>query len=166
MAAVLSLLGVTPAYALDHIKKFVPQAEKVGQGRLTYMLWDVYDAALYAQQGLWEQDKPFALQLSYLRKISGKKIADHSIKEMRNQGFGDEVKLATWHTRMKNIFPNVDDGIILTGVYTDTGETVFYLDDTEIGRINDPEFSKAFFDIWLSERTSAPDLRQKLLGVR
>ena len=164
-ACALTLLGITPAYALDYIKEFVPQAEKVGQGRLTYMFWDVYDAALYAPQGTWQEGKPFALQLSYLREIQGKKIADRSVEEMRNQGFKDEVKLATWHTQMKNIFPDVDNGVILTGVYTNTREAVFYLGDTEIGRINDPEFSKAFFNIWLGEKTGAPDLRRKLLGA-
>lgn len=164
-ACALALLGITPAYALDHIEKFVPQAEKVGQGRLTYMFWDVYDAALYAPGGAWQEGRPFALQLSYLRELEGKKIADRSVEEMRNQGFNDEVKLATWHAQMKNIFPDVDKGIILTGVHTKTGEAVFYLDKTEIGRINDPEFSKAFFNIWLSEKTSAPDLRRKLLGT-
>ena len=164
-ACALALLGITPAYALDHIRTYVPAAQKVGKGRLTYLFWDVYDATLYAPQGSWQEGQPFALQLSYLREIEGKKIADRSVEEMRNQGIKDEVKLATWHAQMRKIFPNVDEGVRLTGVYTEKGETVFYKNDREVGRINDPEFSKAFFDIWLNEKTSAPDLRRKLLGV-
>ena len=160
----LALLGITPSYALDHIRTFVPAAEKVGEGRLTYMLWDVYDASLYAPQGNWDPSQPFALQLSYLRELDGKKIADRSVEEMRGQGITDEIKLATWHAQMRNIFPDVDTGVSLTGVYTEQGTAVFYRNDIEIGRINDPQFSKAFFDIWLNKRTSAPDLRRKLLG--
>ncbi len=161
----LAVLGITPAYATQQIRTHIPSAQKVGQGRLTYLMWDVYDAALFAPQGTWKKDQPFALQLSYLRKIEGKKIADRSVEEMRGQGIADEVKLATWHTQMRKIFPNVDEGITLTGVYTQKGETVFYKDSTEIGRIQDAEFSKAFFGIWLNEKTSAPDLRRKLLGA-
>ena len=112
-----------------------------------------------------QQGQPFALKLSYLREIEGKKIADRSIEEMRDQGIQDEVKLATWHSQMRNIFPDVDAGINLTGISTDKGEAVFYKDNLEIGRISDPQFSKAFFDIWLNEQTSAPDLRRKLLGA-
>ena len=41
---------------------------------------------------------------------------------------------------------------------------VFYKDNTEIGRIKDPAFSVAFFNIWLGDKTSAPELRRKLLG--
>jgi len=160
----LALLGISPAYAIDYINVYVPNAEKVGQGRLSYMLWDVYDATLYAPDGDWQSDKPFALQLSYLRDIPGKKIADRSVEEIRAQGFADEVRLAGWHTQMRSIFPNVREGLSLTGVYTNTAETVFYEDNKEIGRVKDPEFGRQFFNIWLSPQTSAPDLRRKLLG--
>lgn len=131
---------------------------------MTYMFWDVYDVTLYAPQGDWSPDKPFALQLTYLRKLDGKKIADRSIEEMRGQGMDNEVKLATWHAQLRKIFPDVDNGLRLTGVYTKYGATVFYENNTEIGKINDPEFGQAFFDIWLNEKTSAPGLRSKLLG--
>ena len=165
VACALSVLGITPAYALDHIRSYVPEAEKVGHGRLTYLFWDVYDATLYAPQGTWENSQPFALQLAYLREIEGKKIADRSVEEMRALGLTDEVKLATWHAQMRSIFPNVGEGTILTGVYTREGETVFYMDDKKIGSIKDDEFSRAFFNIWLDEKTSSPDLRRKLLGA-
>jgi len=164
-ACAMALLGITPAHALEHIRNYVPAAQKVGEGRLTYLFWDVYDAALYAPKGSWQEGQPFALQLSYLREIEGKKIADRSVEEMRNQGIKDEVKLATWYAQMRKIFPDVDKGVRLTGVYTKKGETVFYEDDKEVGRINDADFSKAFFGIWLNEKTSVPDLRRKLLGA-
>ena len=149
---------------MDHVRSHVPEAKTVGKGRMSVMLWDVYDAALYAPEGQWQEGQPFALQLSYLRPLSGKKIADRSIEEMRDQGFDDEIKLAAWHSQMRSIFPDVDNGMALTGVYTRAGESIFYLDSKEIGRIKDIDFSRAFFDIWLSDRTNAPTLRRKLLG--
>jgi hypothetical protein len=164
-ACILAILSITPTYALNYIDDFVPDAQKVGQGRLTYLFWDIYDVTLYATQGTWINYKPFALQLSYLRPFEGKRLADRSAKEIRSQGFNDEVKLAIWHAQMRKIFPDVDQGVSLTGVYTETGGTIFYRDDIEIGRINDPEFSRAFFGIWLGEKTSVPDLRRKLLGA-
>ncbi len=165
MIGVFTLLLTSPSYALDNIGLFVPNEQKVGQGRFTYLFWDVYDATLYAPQGVWDNNKPFALTLSYLQPLKGEKIADRSIKEIRDLGFTDEAKLSTWRIQMRQIFPDVNKGITLTGIYTDAGDTIFYKNNVEIGRVKDPEFSKAFFGIWLNEKTSAPDLRQKLLGA-
>ena len=165
MACVMTMIGISPSYASDFLQTYVPQAKEVGHGRLRVMLWDVYDATLYASDGKMQKDKPFALKLSYLRAFEGQKIADRSIQEMRSQGINDEVKLADWHAQMKKIFPDVNKGISLTGVLTQNGESVFFENNQEIGRIADPAFGSAFFNIWLSEKTNAPDLRLKLLGA-
>ena len=167
MGALLPALfpGNAQANAMEHIKEQIPNAEKVGEGRLHYLFWDIYDAELFAPQGKLQDGKPLALHLSYLRNITGKKIADRSLDEMRDQGIYDEATLASWHAQMLDIFPDVEKGKTLTGVYTAKGETVFYANGLEIGRISDPQFSAAFFDIWLNENTSSPDLRRKLLGA-
>lgn len=163
-ACALAVMGITPAHAVDFLKDHIPGARTVGEGRLSFMMWDVYDAKLFAPNGTWQVNAPFALQLSYLRSIEGKKIADQSIKEIRAQGFKNERKLLQWYKKMVRIFPDVTQGTRLTGVFTNQGHTVFYNESKEIGRITDPEFSINFFGIWLSEKTSTPDLRKKLLG--
>lgn len=161
----LLLISAPPLQALETIDTVIPQAQKVGEGRFSYMIWDIYDATLYAPKGAWTEEQPFALTLSYLMNIEGRKIADRSISEIRKQGVKDEVKLATWHAQMTKIFPNINEGSSLTGIFTPNRETIFYKNDKEIGRIKDPEFSKAFFGIWLNETTTAPALRRKLLGL-
>lgn len=166
LTCALALIGITPAHALDHISDHVTNPKPVGEGRLSVLMWDVYDATLYAPQGTWQEDKPFALKLSYLRDIKGEKIADRSIEEMRQQGETDEIKLAAWHTQMRKIFPDVTENTSITGIYSKSGATIFHQDSTEIGRIKDPDFSRAFFNIWLSQNTSAPALREKLLGAK
>ncbi len=148
----------------DNIVSYVPEAKRVGGGRLSFLFWDVYDITLYAPKGSWQQDKPFAIELSYLMDIEARKIADRSIEEMRKQGIKDEIKLATWHNQISKIFPDVSEGIKLVGICTKNGESIFMRDGEIIGRISDEEFSEAFFNIWLGEKTSAPDLRSQLLG--
>ena len=166
IVCIIAFLGVMPAYAfVEQIENYVPAAKKVGEGRMTYMFWDIYDAVLYAPNGVWREDRPYALKISYLRNLEGGKIADRSAQEIREQGFTDEAKLAAWHAQMRKIFPDVSEGISLTGVNTGTGEAVFYMNNVEIGRIKDEKFSRAFFGIWLNEKTSAPNLRRKLLGA-
>ncbi|MEM6811129.1 MAG: chalcone isomerase family protein [Pseudomonadota bacterium] len=153
-----------PSYSSDYIGAHVPNAQKVGEGRLVYLFFNVYDAALFAPKGELKREEPFAIQISYLREISAKKIADRSAVEIRNQGRYSEEQVARWNQEMLEIFPDVSKGVRLTGVYDPKGETIFYKNSEEIGRIQDADFSQAFFDIWLDEKTSSPDLRRKLLG--
>jgi hypothetical protein len=164
MAALLAMLHITPVHAAEYIMAHIPNPQPVGTARLSIFMMDIYDATLLAQGGKWQPGDPLALQLRYLRELKGNKIADRSVEEMRSIGITDEVKLAAWHTQMRRIFPDVREGMTLTGILTPKGESIFLRDGQEIGRIIDPDFGKAFFGIWLSEKTSAPDLRQKLLG--
>jgi hypothetical protein len=136
----------------------------IGQGSLHYYVWHVYDVKLYSSDGEFSFDKPFSLQLEYKRKLYGDKIADRSTEEIRDLGFTDEIKLAAWHAQMKDIFPDVNDGVNLTGFYTPNEPTIFYKNDQKVGAIKDPEFGKWFFGIWLDKNTSEPKLRKKLLG--
>jgi hypothetical protein len=164
--AVILIFKAAPVFASDYITTQVPDAQPVGEGRLTFMFWDVYDATLFAPQGEFEEKQPFALSLTYLRELKGNKIADRSAEEIRKLGFSDEVRLATWHSQMRNIFPDVSEGVRLTGLYNAKGESIFYKNGVEVGRIKDPEFSRYFFDIWLDQKTSQPELRAALLGIR
>ena len=161
----LILIFAAPAYASDAlIDANLKQAEPVGSAHYKYLFLDIYDATLYAPNSEWSFSAPFALELKYLRSLSGKKIADRSAKEIRQQGFNNEVRLADWHTQMTSIFPDVRQGTTLTGIYKPNSETVFYKGQETIGRIQDPDFGKWFFGIWLSENTSDPEFRKALLG--
>ena len=145
-------------------ERYIPQAQKVGEGRLTYAFWDVYDATLYAPNGQWDAARAFALSLHYLRPLDGSDIADRSVQEMRTQGFDDEVKLAAWNAQLKRIFPNVERGTVLSAIYTPKEGTSFFRDRELIGEIKGDEFAHHFFAIWLGEKTSEPSLRRRLLG--
>lgn len=161
----LSLSLGASANSMTVLSNYMSQPQKVGEGRLNFMFWQVYDASLFATEGKWQQKKPFALSLTYLRELQGDKIADKSIEEIRHQGFNNELKMATWHQLLKHIFPNVEEGTVLTGIFTEDKRTVFYLADEKIGEINDPDFGELFFNIWLGNNTSAPKLRKQLLSL-
>jgi len=145
--------------------RYVPQAQEISKTRFRFLFWDVYDAALYAPEGQWRADAPYALALSYLRAFNGADIAQRSVDEMRGQGFADEDTLTVWYEQMARLFPDVDDGTTLTGIRDVRGHAIFYENDRRIGAIEDPAFSDWFFGIWLNEATSQPALRKKLLGL-
>lgn len=148
------------------VLQLVPEASLVGEGRLQMMLWDIFDARLYAPHGSYDSEKPFALSLTYLRRIDSEEIVDNSIKELKAQASVDPQTLARWKTELSVIFPDVDKGTTITGVRDAQGLAHFYRGDNLIGQIRDAELSVRFFDIWLGEATSQPVLRKQLLSSR
>ena len=107
-----------------------------------------------------------ALELAYTHSLAGDKIAVASTDEMKKLGVGNAAQLRAWDMAMKQIFPTVNEGTRLTGVYRPGQPTRFLLNGDPLGEIADPAFGPAFFAIWLNPDTSAPKLRSALLGKR
>ena len=136
-----------------------------GEGVLRFFGLKVYDIRLWTQMKPFTHAEPFAVELVYHLAMTGKDIADRSVKEMRAQGISDEAKLRRWGEEMTRIFPDIKQNDTLIGVSIPGKEARFYNREKMIATVADPEFAKAFFDIWLSEKTSEPKLRLKLLGA-
>lgn len=147
------------------IQRAIPNAELVGEARMSYLFWDIYDAALFAPNGKWTEDTPYALTLTYLRDLKGKDIAKRSIEEMQKQGFIDQQKLDNWLILMEELFPDVNDQTVLIGIADKQNHSHFFLHDTYLGSVDDPAFTAEFFGIWLHPGTSEPELRRQLLGT-
>ncbi|MTH98123.1 hypothetical protein E1297_19175 [Roseibium sp. RKSG952] len=145
--------------------RYVPSAELVGEGRMTFLGFRVFDARLFAPDGSYSTSRPFALTLTYLRNFKGEAIAEESAKQMRKQGMPTGAKLDGWTRQMRAIFPDVRRGQSITGIRTSQGTTKFYIDSRGIGSIKDPEFTRRFFAIWLGQNTLNPRLRAKLVGA-
>lgn len=143
-----------------------PRLKEVGHGRLKWLGLHVYDAKLWAAEGTFAFERPFALALRYARDFKGAKIAETSAEEIERLGFGSAEDRERWSAQMKRIFPNVAAGHELVGVNLPGKGVRFYHDDRPIGEIDDPEFARAFFSIWLDPRTRAGDLRAALLGQK
>ena len=125
----------------------------------------VYDVQLWTINKNHSYSEPFALELVYDMGLKGKDIAERSITEMRKQGYRDEAKLTRWLDVMTRIFPDIKKGDTLIGVSIPGKEIRFYTREKLIAAEADIEFARAFFDIWLSEKTSEPKLRKRLLGL-
>jgi len=173
-AAAALALGVAlalPAWAGDllptHVTRYIADARLAGSGRLTWYGFHVYDADLYAaQRALDPRDptaQPFVLELRYARRLKGEAIAEASRDEMTRLGYGTPAQRAAWLATMARLFPDVSSGQRLAGVNLPGQGVRFYFDGRFIGAVDDAAFARAFFAIWLDERTQAPALREALL---
>jgi hypothetical protein len=134
------MLAMQPAAAQPeapaHVLKYVADARVAGQGRLTWLGFHVYDAALYAPAGFTAAGSaasPFVLELTYARKLSGKAIAERSRDEIERLGYGTSEQRARWLAQMSAIFPDVEKGKRLAGVNVPGGGARFYLDGRFLG---------------------------------
>lgn len=150
------------------VHAYVGDARLAGEGRLTWFGFHVYDARLFVPPGFDARDptaQRFVLELIYARRLSGRSIADTSRDELARLGYGSESDRERWHRAMERIFPDVDKGRRIAGVHLPGRGARFYFDDRFVGAIEEAEFARGFFAIWLDARTRAPALRANLLRL-
>ena len=81
------------------LRASLPAAELAGRAKLTVWGLEVYNASLWVAPGFKAGDYAshrFALELAYLRNLSGDAIAKRSISEMRRQAELGDSKEAAW----------------------------------------------------------------------
>ena len=149
------------------IKAWLPQYRLLGKGRLTFFGIPVYDAQLWAAPGFRAgqlADQLFALELAYLRDFSSQAVAERSIAEMRRSAPLSDAQASAWTREMRRVLPDIKKGDRLMGINRPGVGAVFLVNGKPNGEIQDPEFARLFFGIWLSPHTSEPQLRGALLA--
>ena len=137
------------------------------QSRYSFLGFDVYDASLWTATDFnpaLSENQTLALELHYLRNFSGQDIAKRSLQEMRKQVRISSEQEQQWMKQMLRVFPNVRQGDRLLGVHRAGQSAAFWHNGKPVGEIADAAFARQFFGIWLSPKTSAPALRQALIG--
>lgn len=140
------------------------ELKKVGEARLKVMLWSVYDSRLYAPDGEYERGKrPLKLEIEYLRDISAEDLVKRTGKEWADLGLTHE-RQDEWMQQLRSLWPDVSENDVLTLELDDDSHATFYFNGERLGRMEDGDFGQHFIDIWLSPKTSRPELRLALIG--
>jgi hypothetical protein len=145
----------------------LPGAALAGSTRMRFFGLNIYDARLWVTPGFqpatyWQH--AFALELVYLRSLGGQAIAQRSLDEMRRSGPLNTEVADRWLATMRKLFPDVAAGDRITGLHSPGQGARFWVNSQPRPAVNDLEFSRAFFGIWLAESTSEPRLRTELLS--
>lgn len=149
--------------SLSSPQNLIESSQTIGTGKFTYFGLNIYQAKYMSLENSIKNS--FALELKYARNFSGESIASETIKQMKKIGVTNPA-IARWENDLKGIFPNIENGHTLTGIYIPQKGTTFLHNGNKVGEIAGDEFSKAFFGIWLDEKTSAPELRTQLLSEK
>ena len=133
---------------------------------MRYLGLQIYDARLWVAPGFqpaayW--NSTLVLELRYLRGLFGSSIAQRSLDEMRRSGPIAPAAAQAWLEAMKQVFPDVQSGDRIAGLHSPGEGARFWLNGQPRPAVRDAEFSRLFFGIWLSDKTSEPRLRNELL---
>ena len=161
-AAVVACAGL--GWASATVASPAATMREIGAGSLHWFGVHLYDARLAVAGERFDPAQPFALTLRYARALSGERIAETSIDEIRRLGFGTPADHRRWLDGMRRLFPDMRRGDELTGASAPGRGAQFLLNGRSIGTIDEPEFAWAFFAIWFDPRTRSRDLRASLLG--
>jgi hypothetical protein len=137
----------------------------VGQARLTFMIWPVYDSRLYSTDGSYQEGQlPLRLEIQYLREVQAADLLQHTRSEWQRLGLAHERE-QQWLQTLSQLLPDVRENDVLALVVDAQGSSAFLINGQPIGQIDDPHFGERFLDIWLAPSTSRPELRRALLGA-
>ena len=141
-----------------------------GQGIFRFWGLDIYEASLWmpAEAGTAWTTHRLVLSLQYRRNFSAQDIAQRSLQEMLRQGPLSDAIVQQWQRQLTEALSDVRPGERLTAVYDPQQGLRFWHHAQRVrvsGQIDDRALAHKFLGIWLSESTSAPALRQALLGL-
>jgi hypothetical protein len=140
---------------------------RVGQGRLTWLGFGIYEASLWTRDGRFqgfEGGEPVALALWYERKFSRQQLIDITTGEWARLDLAPAPARSDWARQLEAMWKDVARGDNLTAVVLPGKETLFFDRHGMLGRVTDPAFGPAFLGIWLDSRSAIQDLRTQLLG--
>ncbi len=137
--------------------------QAVGNAKLTWGFWTIYDSQLRTPSGGYQADQPpLALVIHYHRNIKEQDLLNATDEQWEHLGF-DASTRQQWLAQLEEIWPSVQKGDTLTFVLT-ANDATFYFNNQAIGTLHNRALSFAFINIWLSPNTAYPMLRNDLIG--
>ena len=101
----------------------------------------------------------------YKKVNSTNDLAIRKIKQGYRRGIiVAEKQINAWKTHLEQGINTVREGTKAAVEWAPNGQVTFHYESKAPVIINDKLFAKSFFNIWLGQETSEPELRSALLG--
>lgn len=143
------------------------ELQAVGTSQVKAFFARIYEATLKTPDGRYQENRyPLALEIRYQRYIAKEMLLNVTDQQWRHLGV-PTAERQQWLTQLQKLWPNaVQAGDTLT-LYVDSKKgNRFYYNGKPLGGVNHARFGEQFLAIWLSPKTSRPDIRQQLITPR
>ena len=143
----------------------IKELDQVGTATLRVLFWTIYNSTLYSIDGEFRGVEPgIALELTYRRRITTTTLIDWTRREWQKQSLSGEQS-EEWLEILSTIWSDVKRGDVLVLKVSSDLSSEFYKNDELIGSLTDPVFTTNFLSIFISEKSSYPKLRARLVGI-
>ncbi|GGE88889.1 hypothetical protein [Shewanella carassii] len=145
---------------------------EVGRGEMDWWFMTLYRARLLTPDGSYQPNSfPQQLEIQYYRDIPASRLLEATKHQWLHLGY-DREQISAWLALLEDIWPDVEQGDRLSFVASGPQRGHFLFNDKPLAAIVIDEsassehkrFADAFLAIWLSERSSRPQLRAQLIG--
>lgn len=138
-------------------------ALRIGEVPYKVLGWSVFDAELWASQDRFAWDRPFALSLTYRRRIPADALVSRSLRGMAERGAAAAPERLA--PRLRACFPDVAAGDRITGVSLGSDRARFYLNGRRTCDLAWPGLRHGFFGIWLDAAGRDRSFSARLTGA-
>lgn len=179
LAALSLVLGLLVSLSVPASTEFAERItledhalQRIGSGTARYAgIIRVYDAALYAparsaRADILDTDVPKRLEIVYHRSIEAELLAEAAQHTLERQ-HGPDV-LERWRSAIQKLhaaYRDVSDGDRFALAVTPGQGVALEFNGREVARIDEPEFGRIYFGIWLGDMPLSASLRDALLPV-
>jgi|SaaInl7_100m_RNA_FD_contig_31_1212030_length_1053_multi_5_in_0_out_0_2 hypothetical protein len=157
----VSLLSMMASAQLPQI-----DGKRIGKAKLTVWGFNIYNASLYSESGEYQPstniDDKLTLVIDYKVNIDQRKLLEQTDKLWKALNISAS-KRRIWIEQLSLVWTSIKkkDRLVFFA-----STQCFQHNGNDIGCIDDPEFSEAFLDIWLSKKTEYPKQRLQLIGAK
>ncbi|MCT4559000.1 MAG: hypothetical protein N4A61_13195 [Pelagimonas sp.] len=159
LVAILALLAPSwaTASAMDRV---LPGAELRGVATFRYVGFPVYKARLFTPSGAaldWR--KNFALELTYLRKLTEYDLVESTMRELERTGAALPIR-----DQLTVCFRDVRRGDRFLAVSKGPDQIVFWYNGNRVCTLSHPQIKTRFMAIFLGDNTRSKPFTQRLKG--
>ena len=162
----LCLLSVAAFAKPPCLNEMITSPDPFGRGEYHVMGFHIYSAQFWTDSKQWDKSKPYALYIKYFTDISKEDFLEKTLDELKKNPTVTEDMLTNFQQKLAFIYPNVADGDSITALYKPGEGVLFYHNESQLGWMKEEQLIVPFFEIWLGEHSSDPELRDRLLNRR
>ncbi|MEZ5503235.1 MAG: hypothetical protein R3E50_11560 [Halioglobus sp.] len=116
--------------------------QKVGEARLNYLFWAVYDSRLYTRDGNYQDGQlPLRFEIQYLRDVDAADLLAHTREEWQRLGLspGSERQ---WLQSLSRLWPDVRENDVLALEVDEAGRSAFLINGQPLGASKIPPLAR------------------------
>ncbi|WOT06882.1 chalcone isomerase family protein [Shewanella youngdeokensis] len=161
-------LNNVDAAAVNTFPSLLESLTEVGRTEMQWWWLTLYRARLLSPNGDYQSTPslntyPLILEIKYYQAIPSERLVEATLDQWQHLGLDDE-RQQNWHAKISSLWPDVAEGDTLSLKVNSEQNSQFYFNGTPLSQSMPAGFSHDFLAIWLSDKTSRPQLREQLLG--